>query len=569
MAKNITGNLAFAGYSDIFKSTTKRADGECIVEIPLEEFYPPDYHLFHVFDDESMTRLSENTKRYGGVHEPAVNVKNIKKARGKIMKKFLFLLVLPMLFAAACADNNSGTETDEPVTAGYIINEPEISSEPEIIHDNLPDDLNLDGAVINLLVQSDEWKAREFVALEEIGEVVNDAVYRRNIAVEERLNVNLNVIEGPGWEQWDAMARQIRNSVTAGDNSYDLIAGWSGRVPTLALEDLFLNLFELPHVDMEKPWWNQSMKRELTLGGSLYFLAGDMTLSMIENCSVFYFNKVIHRDLALPDLYQAVLDGVWTLDYMFNLTKDIYSDVNGNGIADDGDLFGVILYPLNVADGFMQASDIRMITSDSAGMPELNIEHEKLSALVDKVYGLYYENPGAQVVAQNEQLTAPFRNNLILLKPATLSGAIGLRDMESDYGIVPYPKFDEMQENYLTRVWDALSIMCVPVNADKTEEIGAFMEAMAFESYQNLTPAYFDIALKGKYTRDDASSQMLDIVRDGAYMNFASIYNESIGSPWHMMRTLMNTQSNNFASWYERNEGAVTRALENLIDRVK
>ena len=58
-------SLALDGYSDIFKSSTAPQSDESIVEIPLTELHPPEFHPFHVNDDASMTRLSDNIKRYG------------------------------------------------------------------------------------------------------------------------------------------------------------------------------------------------------------------------------------------------------------------------------------------------------------------------------------------------------------------------------------------------------------------------------------------------------------------------------------------------------------------------
>ena len=69
--QTIVGNLALTKASDIFKSTVKKMDGESVAEIPLAELYPPEYHPFQVNNDESMTRLAENIKRYG-VREPGL-----------------------------------------------------------------------------------------------------------------------------------------------------------------------------------------------------------------------------------------------------------------------------------------------------------------------------------------------------------------------------------------------------------------------------------------------------------------------------------------------------------------
>ena len=492
----------------------------------------------------------------------------------KLVKPLVIAVIVVMIIIAAlpaCSSKNTDGNNN-------AVNESDVNNSGENgangagsteATDSLPNDLNFNGAAVNLYIQEDSWKQEEFVADGETGDVINDAVYRRNTAVEGRLNVKLNVITGPGWAKWDAMATQIRKSIMAGDHSYDLIAGWSARVPALALDDLFMDLYQMPYLEPAQPWWNQSMLTEMMLGGKLPFLCGDMTMSMISNCSVVYFNKSVQKDYSAPDLYQAVADGKWTLDYMYALTKDISKDLNGDGVMDAKDLYGIVLEPLNTADGFMQSSHIQMITDNAAGIPQLNIEQEKLSNLIGKVYGLYYENPGAYVMPDQSKFSDLFKNNQILLMPGRLSDAVVLRDMESDYGIIPYPKYDETQTDYYSRIWDALSLMCVPMNCDKTEAVGAFMEAMGSESYKTVTPAYFDIALKAKYTRDDISSQMLDIVRSGAYLNFASIYNESIGSPWFCLRNLMQAKKKDFASWYEKNEPIISGKIDAIVSKLQ
>jgi ParB-like partition proteins len=77
------GNLALAGYNELFASTTPtstppttnliHADfiGERVMEIPLEELYPPEFHPFNVNDDEEMNTLAANIKQYG-VREPGL-----------------------------------------------------------------------------------------------------------------------------------------------------------------------------------------------------------------------------------------------------------------------------------------------------------------------------------------------------------------------------------------------------------------------------------------------------------------------------------------------------------------
>ena len=65
------GNLALKGHDSIFRSTVTPMSGESIVEMPLGELFPPDFHPFLVLDDEAMTRLVKSVKLYG-VREPGL-----------------------------------------------------------------------------------------------------------------------------------------------------------------------------------------------------------------------------------------------------------------------------------------------------------------------------------------------------------------------------------------------------------------------------------------------------------------------------------------------------------------
>jgi ParB family chromosome partitioning protein len=65
------GNLALASYDDIFDVGLSNTDGERIVQIPLSELFPPEFHPFQVNDDDAMYRLAVSVKNEG-VREPGI-----------------------------------------------------------------------------------------------------------------------------------------------------------------------------------------------------------------------------------------------------------------------------------------------------------------------------------------------------------------------------------------------------------------------------------------------------------------------------------------------------------------
>ncbi|MDD4772938.1 MAG: hypothetical protein PHZ09_04965 [Eubacteriales bacterium] len=180
--------------------------------------------------------------------------------------------------------------------------------------------------------------------------------------------------------------------------------------------------------------------------------------------------------------------------------------------------------------------------------------------------------PTAEGGTNSENQINMFVSDRALFIPSPFSvAASSFKTMNSDYGIIPYPKYDEIQEEYLTRIQDAVALIGVPITLapDKTETVAATLEALAAESYRRVTPVYFEVAMKVKYSRDDISSQMLDIIRSGAYLNFASIYNESIGNPWFVMRNLMGAKSKDFASWYAKNEPIIQKKIEEVTESIR
>jgi ABC-type glycerol-3-phosphate transport system substrate-binding protein len=491
------------------------------------------------------------------------------KNKFRISALALAALIFSLTFAAGCGGD--APASDETTAAADVTAETE-SAETDRgdIPDDLPDDLDFGGEEFTIHVRGDETSYEDFFS-EQTGDIIDDVIYNRNRAVEERLNTAISVYRGKGWETYNDELKNIRNAVQAGDDSWDVIAGWSARIPIVANEGLFLNLYELPYLNLDREWWVQTLKEELTIGGKLYFATGDITLTLLEAAYVICFNKALAADYGVPDLYEAVNNGSWTLDMMAKTASLVSADLNGDGKYDENDLYGCAITSSNNVDCFLQSSGIKMIVRDEDGYPKFEMEYDKIAQLCDWVYGFMYETPAVFGRSYRDgdfsgaQYTL-FKADRSLLLPAVLDNTrSALNDMESDYGIIPYPKYDENQEQYLTRIQDALALMCVPITNAKTELAGAMLEAMAAESYRFVTPQYFEIALKVKYSRDEISSQMLDIVREGAYLNFASIYNESIGCPWFVMRELMTAKSKDFASWYAKNEPKIIKALDKCV----
>ena len=490
---------------------------------------------------------------------------------------FILLIFLVLFNITSCKNEDSINSIKTDANVKETDNSEEAKTEPESreIKDSLPEGLDFGGETLNLLIQGDAEGSEQFYAEEENGDLLNDAVYNRNRSVEERLNMKLNIIIGNTWESWESKTQKnIKASIAAGDTAYDLIGEWSSRSTTLMLEGVYMDIRHLPYLELSNPWWNRSILDEGEIGGKLLFAAGDLTTLNLTGSLVYYFNKKIQQEYNIPDLYQTVIEGKWTNDYLLQITKNVAKDLDGDGSMDENDLFGVALTPHNLLVTYHCSSKIRMTSKDENGLPVLDPEHEKISKLTDYLYQLLYESKGSYTLPNEgediQKQRNMFKNDQLLLNAAPLYCSYGIyRDMESDYGILPFPKFDEKQEGYYTRLWaDYGTFMCVPNNCGKQELTGAFLEAAAFETHKSVIPVLYEKALKLKFMRDDMSAKMLDIIRDGIYFNFDVIYSYNNGGISFAVSRIINDKNNNYASWYEKNEPVMKAAIADISEKL-
>ena len=136
--------------------------------------------------------------------------------------------------------------------------------------------------------------------------------------------------------------------------------------------------------------------------------------------------------------------------------------------------------------------------------------------------------------------------------------------MESNFGIVPIPKYDENQENYHSLVNPFTGVLLgVPKSADDLERVSIILEALAAESKYTLQPAYYDVVLQRKYVRDDESSEMLDIIFGSRVYDIGGFY--SFGNITVDFNTLVSKYDTNIMSYYEKRIGQMEKAIDKIV----
>ncbi len=493
-------------------------------------------------------------------------------------KQFSSALLLAAILTASlvsCGDSGDdgqkkGGPSTEPVTAPVT----ESATEAQM-KSLLPQDLDFGGQEVRILngiyFENDGFMLS---AESSTGDIVNDAVYKRYLQVESELNVKLKP-ETHCLMTSDDSAALLRKSVTAGSNDFDLMFGIQYNIVPEVLNNVLMNLNDTKYLQLDQPWWYQNCIRELSVGaGATYFVTGDITLGVLRNMSCMYVNKNLYQQYfeSADEIYQEVLDGKWTFDRMGEICSMLYQDLNGDGKTDDADRFGIGVITASLVDHFTYDAGIRATTRNADNIPEITMNNEQTVNFMQKLYNLYYENPGVRIFEptyDSLDIVMPnkFQANELLYLPGWFYTSELLRSMDVDYAVIPFPKYDEQQESYLSLVHDVSTVVCVPTTCEIVDTVSAVMEDLAFYGYRDVLPAYYEVAIKVKYNRDstDEAMQVLDIIHDHSTSDFAYVYNYALNGLGLIGRELMGGKKSEFSSYYEKREKSYQKKMDTLI----
>ena len=479
------------------------------------------------------------------------------------MKKQIiaYLLLVSTLQIFACAektpsDVNSGTESSDNA----------VTTEGETtIPDNLPDE-NYGGYEFRLFVPDDA--ANVYTPESETGEIVDDAIYRRNRTVEERFKVKITSISS-GKTNSDEHLAEVTKLVQSGEDAADIILGNGKKLSNLALQGYFVNIREIAHLDFTKPWWSAGLVDDLTFNGRMYTGSNNLSYDEFAGSKVFYFNKQLIKDYKLENPYDLVFDGSWTLDKLIGMTKDTYNDLNGNGSADKDDLYGMVTTISHNA--WSVALDIpewkkNKDTIDIVAMSDRMIE------AFDKIHDWYFNGKGLRTYDRGSLENLTELHGIFADGRAVFAfGFIGdsatvYRDTYTDYGIIPYPKFDENQENY--RVFlgvNSINMFSIPKTASDTDRTGVILEALSAEGYKQVFPTYYEIALKDKYLRDDESVKMLDLITASRTISFSYMYDNYGKAGLGFGNCFTSAYKDSYATFYAAQENSVKARVADVV----
>ena len=469
------------------------------------------------------------------------------------------LLAINML-AAACG----GSAVSQDTTSAPVQN---TEAPSETVSSGVPADLKFGGETVTIL--NSPYTESDLVLMnisETNGDVVNDAVFRRNIEVMNKLDVQIEYVDHYQNQAWDDDSH-IRNAILSADNEYDIIMGCQYIMAPLVLENMFMNLKDMPYIDINQEWWATDYIQSISVGDKRMLVTGDISLAYIRSLGCMYYNYRLYDDYYgdPEEMYDTVLNGEWTMDRLMEMIKPVYSDLNQSNANDEGDLFGLGLVPNPNPIHLFYAAGASVSSKDSNGLPVLDGNNSRNVAIFEKMQELYAPAEGMCVYSAWATLHSAFPEGQLMFFGGYLSSVDSLRNMTDDFGIIPFPKLDETVDSNRTLVHDIAPLAAIPVTSERGDMIAAVLEEMAFQSHEYMLPAYYEVALKDKYMRDSGSKAVtvMENMIGSATTDFAFVYSYALD---RIGQVAQQNLYGNYVSAYDSLKTSAETKLKAIID---
>lgn len=485
------------------------------------------------------------------------------------MKKILSLICLAALLLSSC-----GSAPDETETAAAAVET--IAEVPET---TLADQIRAeyggtayDGYEFRILAiqpgghfySKISPEANEIWYAEQTGDIYNDAVYTRNLLTEELLDIRLSTLWG---KDYTDVGTQIQKFVQAGDDTADLALTALATNITQATSGYLHNLYTVESITLDAEWYDRDIVRNYSYkGNKLYCVTGAYNVFDDYAVPVIFYARDIMNLNGLEDPSALVPEGKWTLDAMMTMAETVTTDANGDGVMDKEDAWGYLdnsdFYP-HLLEGAGQPRTL--VGSD--GIPVLNVTSEAYIDVGEKIYNLVVDSE-ARFIGSNADCVAIMKENRGLFYYELLGAINEFRDMESDFSLLPMPKYDEALEHYtspINPIW--CTTVSVPVTVSDTERAGTVLNVLSAFSVDTVNSALYELLLGSKLIRDTATLDMLDHVLTSKVYDWANGFSWS-SSIQNALNSQANANSFTLASKMQSAAPAAEKALQDFLGKL-
>lgn len=484
------------------------------------------------------------------------------------MKKLIiFLLLACMILSvfAACSDKNPSKDPNQGDNPEDPSDHP--SDDPgdtRVWYDQLPDrNFHNESVVFAYFGAQDGQKEACSVLIEDDdGDSVGSKMFDRNNQVMERFQIQLeahHVADG-------YLSQSIIPVLASGTPDYDILVGYQYFDVGLAASGYLINLNQYSHILRleDASYWAGDYTKNINYKDHIYWTTGDITLNYIGNICCGFVNSALYKTYAEKEfgsIYDVVKNKEWTLENMSMMAENAYFDSNANDKADDGDQFG---YQISWGVEMAYAAGINTSTRDEQGDISITINEDRtidIMQLLNKISIAEYTTSNDSEEGQIKNFVE--ERVMIYCRCLATTETAAFRNMETDYYIVPLPMGDESVGEYRSATATGTNIVGISYASAKPETAAFLMEALCAESARVVIPTYYEGALKGRYSRDKESKEMIELVHNTVGVDFVNTWSFNYFDSYQFYLTF---DASTVVSRIKSNETKWQTALDNLLD---
>lgn len=489
--------------------------------------------------------------------------------RNVLLRVASLALVLLMLLAIVCSCSPDSDKSDQPDDP----NKPDDPNTPGDGDDS--DDTNYTANVPAGYTCNDEtftvyaypedvfvWKDFDWQNNGIDGDRIGSAVYKRTSKVEEDLHVTIEYYCGNSYSD----PAEFRTSASTGEGAFDIANVTMLNHISMVQQGLLAEINSYGKLDLTAPWWDQNILPDLSINHMNFCLTGDIG-TMYKRCiACIIFNKEMLSSNNLENPYPLVTGRKWTLETMVEMGQQVSEDLDANDAWNEKDRFGLIYFS-DVLSAMEISCGVPYATKNEDDIPEVTLYCDEAIDVLETAAELLFDETLSYNVTSHGQdeslMWSMFMNNQALFYYGELHSAEDMRASDYDFGILPMPLYDDTQEEYRHTVNpNVAAVLVIPLDNTAEERTSYILDSLGAASKNLLTPAYYDLNLKGVTTRDTESTVSLDIIISTMSYDMGYLYLADTGA---MLRDLCNTKSTAFASKYKTYENSLNSTIEKIV----
>ncbi len=372
---------------------------------------------------------------------------------------------------------------------------------------------------------------------------VSSQVLARNSYIIENMNADFKFINVD--QKYDQVTAYFRNLFLNNEN-LDLIINKLYPLVDLSLEGGLVNTASNNYFDYFSSYWYADYMNDLSLdgGNTCYLLAGDYFMDIIRSVNVLAYNMDMMDSLnedkgGNRSFVDEVKDGGWTMERMIELSNMAYSDQDGEPGKSAGDRYGYIssqiwgaLIPMVTGFGLKYAT-----FEDGNVTLELNNDRSAKAVTLMKAlfngegsggYTVTGSLTGSNVVGSEAEMLSCFMNERTLFLGETrFADMARLTDMEGKWGVLPYPKLDDVQNDYISPTHDTTEVGAIPRICSDKESVLQLLEYLGLLTSRTVMTEYYDNLLQSRYSKEPVVKELVTIIHDHLGGAFVVGYNNA------------------------------------------